>query len=127
MEAVIFLIVLVAMGDTLSSSVAERTRIFGMMRAVGLSRSDLFTIVLLEGAAIGVLGLLLALGVGTTLGTFWVTVQFPAVLGWALHLHFPYRFVAGASAVTIVLCIVAAVLPSIRAGRLAVVAALRTD
>jgi putative ABC transport system permease protein len=127
MEAIIFMIVLVAIGDTLSTSVLERTRVFGMMRAVGLPRSGLFTIVLLEGVAIGVLGLILALGMGIALGTFWVEVQFPALLGWTLDLYFPYAFVFGAAALTLALCVAASVLPSLRAARLVVTAALRAE
>ena len=127
MEAILFLIVIVAIGDTLSTSVVERTRMFGMMRAVGLPRSGLFTMVLLEGAAIGLLGIVLALGMGTALGTFWVWVQFPALLGWRLQLHVPFEFLSAAAAVTLLLCIVASVLPSLRAGRLGVTSALRAE
>jgi ABC-type lipoprotein release transport system permease subunit len=83
--------------------------------------------VLLEGATIGLLGLLLALGTGTVLGVFWVEVQFPALLGWALDLHFPLWFVAGAAGLTLLLCILASILPSVRAGRLMVTAALRAE
>jgi ABC-type antimicrobial peptide transport system permease subunit len=64
---------------------------------------------------------------GFVLGLFWVTVQFPAILGWRLDLHLPYGFAAGAAALTIGLCIVASLLPSARASRLAVAQALRNE
>jgi len=98
-----------------------------MMRAVGMRRSQLFGMVLLEGGAIGLLGLLLALATGVALGTFWVQVPFPALVGWALDLHFPYWFVVLAATLTLGLCLVASLLPSLRASRLVVTAALRAE
>jgi putative ABC transport system permease protein len=127
MEGIIFLLVLVGIGDTLAAGVVERTREFGMMRAIGAHRSRLFGIVMLEGAVIGILGLLLAVCTGIALGVFWVEVQFPAVLGWTLELHFPALFAAAMAVATLVLCIAGSVLPSRRAARLSVPAALRYE
>ncbi len=127
MEAVTFALVLVAIGDTLATGVLERTREFGMLRAVGIRRSRLFGLVLLEGLAIGVFGLVLALGAGLALGWLWVGVQFPALVGWSLQLHVPATSVAAAVALTLVLCLVGALLPARRASRLSVVSALRYE
>ena len=87
-----------------------------MMRAAGLPRSGLFTMVLLEGAAIGLLGIVLALGMGIALGSSCL-VQFPALLGWRLQLHFLFEFLSERPS-TLLLCIFASLLPSLRAGRL---------
>ena len=127
MEGIIFLLVLIGIGDTLATSVIERTRVLGMMRAIGLHRSRLVGMVLLEGLAMGLLGAVLAVGVGLTLGLFWVQVQFPAILGWRLDLHFPSKFVIGAIGLTLLLCILASFVPSLRAARLSVPAALRNE
>jgi putative ABC transport system permease protein len=127
MEGVVFLLVLIGIGDTLATSVAERTRQLGMMRAIGLRRQGIVYMVMLEASAIAVLGILLAAVTGTALGIFWVAVQFPLVVGWALDFHFPTYFVAGGAALTLVLCVVGALFPSARAARLAVPAALRTE
>jgi putative ABC transport system permease protein len=127
MEAITFLLVVIGMGDTLLTGVVERTREFGMMRAIGLHRSGLFGMVMLEGLAIGVLGLLLAAAAGLTLGVFWVDVQFPALLGWTLYLHFPAGFALTAAVLTMLLCLAGSLLPSLRAARLSVPAALRNE
>jgi putative ABC transport system permease protein len=84
LEAITLLLVLIAIGDTLASGVFERSRELGMMRAIGLRRSRLFTIVMLEGATIAVLGLAVSTCTGLALGIFWVTTQFPALVGWDL-------------------------------------------
>lgn len=127
MEGVTLLLVLIGLGDTLATGVLERTREFGMMRAVGLKRSRLFAMVMLEGLAIGLLGLLLAVAAGMALGVFWVEIQFPALLGWDLDLHFPGGFASMAAALTVFLCLTGALLPAWRAARLSVPAALRNE
>jgi putative ABC transport system permease protein len=127
MEAITFLLVLLAIGDTLATSVVERTREFGMLRAVGLGRSRLFEMVLLEGTAIGLLGVVLAGVAGLTLGLFWVEIQFPALLGWKLDLHVPVEFVSMAAVLTLLLCLAGAFMPAWRASRLSVPVALRDE
>jgi putative ABC transport system permease protein len=125
--AIALLLVLVGVGDTLAASVAARTREIGMMRAVGLHRSGVFRIVILEGAAVAVLGLMLAGTVGLALAVFWVEVQFPAILGWSIDLHVPLASVLGTAVVTLALCLAGSFLPSLRAAHLPVTAALRNE
>ncbi len=127
LEAITFLLVLFAVGDTLAAAVAERTRHFGMMRAMGLHRAALLRMVLLEGAAIGVLGVLVALTTGFALGAFWVNVQFPAVLGWRLDLHVPWAFILVTTGLVLGLCVAGSLLPSLHAARLSVSHALRDE
>ncbi len=127
MAAIALLLVLVGVGDTLAASVTARTREIGMMRAVGLSRSGVVRIVILEGMAIAVLGLVLAGAVGLALGVFWVEVQFPAFLGWGLTLHLPMAFILATAVITLTLCLAGSLLPSLRAAWLPVTVALRTE
>jgi putative ABC transport system permease protein len=127
MEGITFILVLIAIGDTLATGVIERTREFGMMRAIGLRRTRIFGMVVLEGVGIGVFGLLVAAGVGVLLGVFWVEVQFPALLGWSLYLHWPVTFGLTAAVLTLLLCFAGSVLPSLHAARLPLSVALRDE
>jgi putative ABC transport system permease protein len=127
MQLTVFLLVLIALSDALAASVLERTREIGVLRAVGLARRHVAAMVMLEGLAIGILGLVLAALTGLGLGVFWVKVQFPALLGWQLDLHFPRRFALGAAALTLGMCMLASLVPSVRAARLPVSAALRDE
>jgi len=127
LEVVTLFLVLVGVGDTLAAAVVARRRQFGMMRAVGLHRNRLFTMVMLEGLTIGVLGLLLAVGLGFALSTFWVQVQFPALLGWTLEQYFPMTFLIAGGIVTVLICMVGSLIPSIRAASLSPVAVLRGE
>ena len=127
LELITLILVSVGIADTLATSVFERTREFGLMRAVGLHGGRLFAMVMLEAVTMGILGLVLAVGAGLLLGSFWVEIQFPAILGWVLEMHFPWGFAATAAAVTLVMCLGAGILPAIRAARLPVVEALRNE
>lgn len=127
MEAVTFVLVLIGIGDTLATGVLERTREIGMMRAIGFSRSGVFLLVLLEGFAIGVLGLVLAVGTATSLGAFWVMLQFPSLMGWSLEAHLPTSFLTTVAVSTLALCAIGSLLPSLRASRLKIAVALRAD
>jgi putative ABC transport system permease protein len=127
LEIVTLFLVVVGVGDTLAAAVVARRRQFGMMRAIGLHRARLFRMVMLEGMAIGLLGVSLAVGLGVALSTFWVQVQFPALLGWTLEQYVPLAFVVVAGTVTVALCLVGAFIPSIRAASLSPVAVLRGE
>jgi putative ABC transport system permease protein len=127
LEAVTLVLVLVGVGDTLAAALIARRRQLGMMRAIGLHRNQLFRLVMIEGIAIGLFGLLLAIGLGFSLGTFWVRVQFPALLGWTLEHYVPIAFVAATGLAAIVLCMIGALAPSIRAALLSPVAVLRGE
>lgn len=127
LEVVTLFLVLVGVGDTLAAAVVARRRQYAMMRAVGLHRARLFSVVMLEGVAIGFLGLLLAVGLGIALSTFWVQVQFPALLGWTLEQYFPLTFFVVSAVVTMTTCVVGALIPSARAASLSPVAVLRGE
>jgi putative ABC transport system permease protein len=127
LEAVTFILVLVGVGDTLAAAVIARRRQLGMMRAVGLQKARLFRLVMFEGIAIGVFGLVLALVLGLSLGAFWVHVQFPALLGWTLEHYVPTWFLLFTCMVTVVLCMIGALMPSLRAARLSPVTVLRGE
>ncbi len=120
-------LLLIGIGDTLATSVLERSRELGLIRAMGLRGSTIFATVLLEGVAIGVSGIALGTLTGTALGILWVRWQFPAMLGWLVRFHMPWTLTATAAAWTIVAAAIGSVLPALRAARLSVVAALRTE
>jgi putative ABC transport system permease protein len=126
-QAIVFILVFVGLGDALATGVIERTRTLAMMRAVGLPRRALFSVIVLEGLGVGALGLLLAGATALTLGVFWVAVQFPAVSGWIIDLHVPVALALVALAATVALCLGAAVPPALRVAYLPIGPALRGE
>jgi putative ABC transport system permease protein len=118
------LIAVLGIVNTLALSVIERTREVGLLRAIGLSRSQLRRMVRLEAVVIAVLGALLGVAMGVVFGIalmaslrdegLEVTVVPVVQLG---------AVVLGAAAVGVL----AAVFPARRAARLDVLRAIATD
>jgi putative ABC transport system permease protein len=110
--------------NTLALSVIERTREVGLLRAVGLSRRQLRTMVRLESVAIAVLGAVLGVGLGLVFG---VSIQRAAADDGISVLSVP----AGQLVVFVVLAalvgVLAAVWPARRAARMDVLRAITAD
>jgi putative ABC transport system permease protein len=112
--------------NTFSIIVAQRTRELALMRAIGASRNQMIGSVLLEAAVIGVLagavGLLAGIGIGALLG-----FAFTHIGGGNLQLSVgvPATAVIASFAVGIVVTVLAALFPSLRASRVPPVAAMR--
>ncbi|MCC5948008.1 MAG: ABC transporter permease [Nitriliruptoraceae bacterium] len=117
-------IAFVGIVNTLALSVFERVRELGLLRAVGMSRRQVRSMIRWESVLISVLGVTLGLGVGLFFG--WLLVQ-------ALQDDFPLRLVipTGQLALAVVIAVVAGVLagvlPARRAARVDVLRAVTTD
>lgn len=123
----ILLVVLFGAADTLGAGVLERQRELAQLRATGVRAGQVRWMVLIEAALLGVLGLILAMAIGLTLGVFWVRATFPYMLGWVLDLHVPYVHLAFISVLSVATCIAAAWLPAARAARLEPAMGLRYE
>jgi putative ABC transport system permease protein len=126
LDVTIALLVMVGIGDLLATAVLERRGLLAMMRAVGLRRLSAFRALVLEAAAIGTFGIVLGAVLGTVLGLFWVKVQFPAVLGFALDVYVP-RWLPLVGLGMWLICLGAAVIPGIQAARVPIAAHLRNE
>jgi putative ABC transport system permease protein len=113
--------------NTFSIIVAQRTKELALMRAVGASRRQMIGAVLVEASAIGLVASVvgLAAGVGVGAGLAYV---FGHVGGSDLPLEsvgVPAAAVVGAFGVGLVVTLVAALVPALRASRIPPVAALQ--
>lgn len=122
--AVLMLTVLIAMlgiTNTLALSIIERTRELGLLRAVGMTRRQLRTMIRTESLLIAVAGLL----VGTTVGVATSALFVRAIAqGGDLHLQIPTTGLALVAAVALVVGIVGGLAPARRAARLEVLTAI---
>jgi putative ABC transport system permease protein len=123
----VMVVVMVGMADTLAAGVMEQTRELGAMRSLGVRRGQLGRMILAQSFALALLGLLLAVAAGLALGALWVLATFPALLGWTLELHVPYRQILVASGVAVAVCLLAALSPARRITRLEPASALRYE
>ena len=110
--------------NTLALSVVERTREIGLMRAVGLGRAQLAGTLVIESILTSVLGTLLGLGVGVGLGAALQGVLRDDGLS---ELGIPWELLAGFVVVSVIVGVLAAVLPAWRAVRLPVLDAVASD
>ena len=126
-RAVVLLVVLLGMADTLVAGVSERTRELGIARAVGARPRHLQRMVLAEGLLLATLGLVLASGVGLTLGVLWIRTTFPYLVGWVLEPHVAYGSLFALTMMTAAVTVGAGIAPARRAARLEPAVALRCE
>jgi putative ABC transport system permease protein len=110
--------------NTLALSVIERTREVGLLRAVGMSRRQLRSMIRLESVAIAVLGAVLGIGLGLAFG---VSLQH-ALAGQGIPvLSIPGLQLGGFVVLAALAGVLAAVLPARRAARMDVLRAVTTE
>nr|WP_216654450.1 ABC transporter permease [Nocardioides sp. zg-DK7169] len=110
--------------NTLALSVIERTREIGLLRAIGLSRSQLRRMITLESVVISLLGAVL----GVVLGVVFGVVLMRALRDEGLEvISVPVVQLVVFLALAVVVGVLAAVLPARRAARLDVLTAIATD
>jgi putative ABC transport system permease protein len=113
--------------NTFSMLVAQRTRELALLRAIGASRGQVLRVVLGEAAVLGVVGSLLGLGTGILLAAG-LKAFFKAIgLDITGGLPVQTRTVVASLLVGILVTLVSAILPAVRASRVAPVAAMRDD
>jgi putative ABC transport system permease protein len=129
--AIIFIIIIFSISNTMYMAITERTREIGTMRALGSSRSDIIRIFLAEGFFIGL--------TGAVIGVVLVSILVPAINN--LHITLPaspgqdmptpvaFNLTAAIIIVIMLVDILSAVwasfLPSLRAARIKVIDAIR--
>lgn len=110
--------------NTLALSVIERTREIGLMRAVGLGRAQLATTIAIESVLTAVFGTVLGLAVGVALAA-----GLPTVFGSSglTDLVIPWGSLVTMLVIAVVVGVLAAAWPAIRAARLPVLEAVTVD
>ncbi len=110
--------------NTLALSVIERTREIGLLRAVGLSRRQLRSMLRLESIVIAVLGAALGVGLGVLFG---VALQRSLASDGIDVLSIPGAQLAGFVVLAAVVGLLAALWPGRRAARLDILRAVTTE
>jgi putative ABC transport system permease protein len=124
--AVIVVIALFGIVNTLTLSIIERVREIGLLRAVGLDPGDVRSMVRGESAIIAAFGTI----VGVTLGIVFVWAMFSTASPGSdldLDLAIPVVQLAAIGAFAVLAAVVAAIPPSIHASRVDVLEAITTE
>lgn len=115
------LIAVLGIVNTLALSVIERTREIGLLRAIGLRRSQTMRMITVESVVISVFGALLGVAVGVGLGA--AVVRALRDEGFTT-LSLPWTQMGAYLLLGAVIGVVAAILPAVRAARLNVLNAI---
>ena len=119
------LVSLVGVANTLSLSVAERTRENGLLRALGLTRRQMKSLLALEALFLSLTGALIGVGMGVAFG--WVGVMSLPIEGATPVLSVPWLQLVGVCVVAIVSALIASWLPGRRAAKVSPSEALATE
>jgi putative ABC transport system permease protein len=131
LQSIILVMLVLSVASTINMVIYERTGEFGTLLALGLRQRQIFRLVLLENALLGLLGSLLGIIVGVALAATISTmgIDMPPPPGSNIGYTATIRLVPGvlviAALTGALAAVVAAVLPARRASRLPVVEALR--
>jgi putative ABC transport system permease protein len=127
---IVSVIVVLSVANTVMMSIFERTREIGTLMAIGTRRRRVWTMFVLEGTMIGLLGgalgLLFGLGVASLIN--WADLQLPPppgyTQGYPLQIRFTPSILTGAFLLCWVTSTLSAAYPALKASRLNIVDAL---
>ena len=112
--------------NTMYTSVIERTREIGIMKAVGARNQDVLMIFLVESGLLGIVGGIIGVILGLSLAFTAQGIAGSALGGIDLGVKISYPLVIGALIFSFLLGIFSGVLPALQASKLNVVDALRS-
>lgn len=103
--------------NTLTINVLERTREIGMLRAIGMLRSQVVSMILSEATLMGLVGGLLGLGFGILLARIFLFAM-TAMSGYRLDFVVPVQGIMTGIFIAVIISQLAALIPAQRAARL---------
>ena len=106
---------------------AEREREIGVLRAIGASRAQVRTALILEAGMMGVVASALGLAAGLVLAMALTWVVNPAFFGWTISLHFPALSLIATPLWIIPVALLAAWFPAWRAARAEIAQTIREE
>jgi putative ABC transport system permease protein len=110
--------------NTLGLSIIERTREVGLLRAIGVSRTQLWRMITLESVVISLLGAVLGVVLGLGFG---IALMYDLRSQGLEVIAIPWGQLTAFLVAALVIGVLAAVLPAIRAARLNVLRAIATE
>jgi len=127
LEAVAVLIGLFGLSSSFGALVLARSREFGMLRHVGMTRRQIGAMLAAEGALVSALGLALGLLLGWVISLVLIHVVNRQSFHWSMELHPPWGLLALLAAALLALATLTALISGRRALAMDVVRAVRED
>jgi len=127
LEAVAILVGLAGVAATMSAQTVARTREFGMLRHLGVSKRQIIAMLATEGALLGLIGGLAGVLLGLILSQVLIHVINPQSFHWTMSTHVPVGTLAGVIAALVAAAAGTAMLAGRRATSIDAVLAVRED
>jgi putative ABC transport system permease protein len=127
LQAVAMLVGLSGVAATISAQTLARTREFGMLRHLGVSRPQIRAMLGLEGALLGTVGAVAGTVLGLALAQVLIHVINPQSFNWTMGTRVPWGTLALVAAVLVAAAALTAVLAGRRATAQGAVQAVRED
>ncbi|BBU32950.1 ABC transporter permease (plasmid) [Burkholderia sp. THE68] len=127
LEAVAIVIGLFGVGATFSMQTLARSREFGMLRHVGVTRAQILALLASEAGWLTLLGIAMGCVLGFAISLILVFVVNPQSFHWSMSLHVPWTMIAVIACVMLLSSCATAVLSGRRAVSVDAVRAVRED
>ncbi|MEM5437574.1 FtsX-like permease family protein [Paraburkholderia diazotrophica] len=127
LEAVAIVIGLFGVAATFSAQTLSRSREFGMLRHVGVTRGQILALLATEGGLLTALGIAMGCALGFAISLILVFVVNPQSFHWSMSLHVPWTLLSALAVVMLASSCTTAVAAGRRAVSVDAVRAVRED
>jgi putative ABC transport system permease protein len=108
LEAIAIAIGMAGVAATFSAQTLARAREFGMLRHVGVTRSQILRMLAFEGGALSALGVACGLALGIMISLVLVYIVNPQSFHWSMQLHVPWPLIGSVAAALLAASVVTA-------------------
>ena len=127
LEVAAIAIGLIGIAATFSSQAIARTREFGMLRHIGVTRGQILGLLAIEGAMVTALAIAIGLATGLVVSLVLIKVINPQSFHWTMDFNAPEALIASLMAALMAAAVVTAVIAGRRAVSIDAVRAVRDD
>jgi putative ABC transport system permease protein len=124
--AVMAIVGLLGLANTLAMSVVRRFREIGILRAIGVTRSQMWRMVLVESTTLGLVAFVLSFPLGWIMTALVIRATSDG-FGFEMSTVYPWKWIPFVALFGLLCAVVAAIAPGRRAARLEVVTALQYE
>ena len=127
LEAIAILVGLAGVAATTSAQAISRSREFGMLRHIGVSKQQIIKMLAIEGAVLGTIGGVAGVALGTIMSQVLIHVVNPQSFNWTMSTRFPVPLMMSVIAALVLSASITAVFAGRRAVSIDAVKAVRAD
>lgn len=125
--AVAIVVAVLGIINTLAALIIERARELALLRVLGMTVAEVRRMLVLESAVLGLTSTVAGVAMGYVLSWILIHVINKQSFGWTIEFHTPLRLIVASLAVTFAAALLAGLVPSRLARRIALAAAMKTE